>query len=622
MKKRFKIPISVKLIGIFVSFLTIATFIFAQKSADLFTQVLIQREEFSNITEASGKASEIEQIFLNLNDRTQVLGQLLYKSIEKGIQETEQGPQIELSSEFDLNFQKDRSVLSVEIWKLIDGKPKLIYRKTKDTFIQEHKLATDFVELIRSGQNFPITSIFQKSIEIRSGSQSTGLALATLGMPVAQDTDGSVNHIVLVDFTLSIIQKIFGGETERTQYLVDKNGVLLAHPDEKKVLARESLAKSTFVAKAMADQQPRRQIQFVDPDTHKEFIGAYVKVPNLGITVFSQTSKDIILEPALHVKRQAFYIAGVVISVAILLIFLFSMTLTGPIEVLVKLVRKVAEGDFEIKAGEQIKSLIEDEVHELAHAFDGMTQGLKERDKVKSLFSKFHGSSVAEDLIKNDIKVGGQNREVTVFFSDIRGFTSFSEKRTPEEVVSMLNEYFEVMVGIINRYGGVVDKFIGDAIMAVWGAPKESPDDTLNAVLACIEMRRSLVELNDRRISRGQDPLTIGIGLHTGRAISGTIGSHERMEYTVIGDAVNMTSRIESSTKAFGTDFLISQAVMDRVQDRILVELAGKATVKGKAEPLNLYYVRGYKDETGKPIVIDTAYCRFEKEQDEKVKAS
>lgn len=186
----------------------------------------------------------------------------------------------------------------------------------------------------------------------------------------------------------------------------------------------------------------------------------------------------------------------------------------------------------------------------------------------------------------------------------------------------MLNEYFEVMVGIINRYGGVVDKFIGDAIMAVWGAPKESPDDTLNAVLACIEMRRSLVELNDRRISRGQDPLTIGIGLHTGRAISGTIGSHERMEYTVIGDAVNMTSRIESSTKAFGTDFLISQAVMDRVQDRILVELAGKATVKGKAEPLNLYYVRGYKDETGKPIVIDTAYCRFEKEQDEKVKAS
>ena len=622
MKKRFRIPISVKLIGIFVAFLTIATFIFAQKSADLFTQVLIQREEFSNITEASGKASEIEQIFSNLNDRTQVLGQLLYKSIEKGIQESEQGPQIELSSEFDLNFQKDRSVVSAEIWKLIDGKPKLLYRKTKEKFLEENKLAPDFVELIRVSQNFPITSIFQKSIEVRSGSQNNGLALATLGMPVAQDNDGSVNHIVLVDFTLSIIQKIFGGESERTQYLVDKNGVLLAHPDEKKVLARESLAKSAFVAKALADQQPRRQIQFVDPESHKEYIGAYVKVPNLGITVFSQTSKDLILEPALHVKRQAFYIAGVVISIAILLIFLFSMTLTGPIEVLVKLVRKVAEGDFEIKAGEQIKSLIEDEVHELAHAFDGMTQGLKERDKVKSLFSKFHGSSVAEDLIKNDIRVGGQNREVTVFFSDIRGFTSFSEKRTPEEVVSMLNEYFEVMVGIINRYGGVVDKFIGDAIMAVWGAPKETPDDTLNAVLACIEMRRSLVELNDRRISRGQDPLTIGIGLHTGRAISGTIGSHERMEYTVIGDAVNMTSRIESSTKAFGTDFLISQAVMDRVQDRILVELAGKATVKGKAEPLNLYYVRGYKDETGKPIVIETAYCRFEKEQDEKVKAS
>jgi adenylate cyclase len=618
-RKHWRLPISVKLIGIFVAFLTVATVIFARQSADLFTKVLVQREEFSNITEATSRASEIDQLMTNLLDRTQVLGQLLFKSVEKTSPEN---PQVELSNEFLLNFDKDKSVMSLEIWKLENHKPTLLYRKTKDRFLEENKLASDYINLIRSGQNFPVTSVFQKNRELRSASQSTGVALATLGIPIAQTGVDQVSHILLADFALSPLQKLFSGESERTQFLVDRNGVLLAHPDETKVLNRESLAKAEFVAKALSDPQPRRQVQFQDPQTKEDFIGAYVKLPSLGLTIFSQTSKNLILEPALHVKRQAFYIAGVVISVAILMIFLFSMTLTGPIEVLVKLVRQVAEGDFEIKAGSKIKSLIEDEVHELAHAFDKMTEGLKERDKVKSLFSKFHGSSVAEDLMKNEIGVGGQNKEVTVFFSDIRGFTSYAENRTPEEVVSMLNDYFEVMVAIINRHGGVVDKFIGDAIMAVWGAPKETSQDTENAVRACIEMRRSLVELNDRQKAKGRPPILIGMGLHTGRAISGTIGSHERMEYTVIGDTVNMTSRIESSTKAFGTDFLVSQSVMDKVQDKFLVEMAGKATVKGKAEPLNLYYVRGYKDESGKPIVIDTEYCRLEKELDEKTKAS
>lgn len=618
-RKQWRLPISVKLIGIFVAFLTVATVIFAQKSADLFTKVLVQREEFSNITEATSKSSEIDQLMTNIMDRSLVLGQLLYTSIQRI---TDVNDQPELSSEFLLNFDKDKNIVSIEIWKLEGQKPVLTYRKTKEKFLEENKLANDYINMIRSGQNFPLSSIFQKNIEIRSASLSTGVALATMGIPVAQGSDDQVNSIMLVDFMLSPIQKIFAGETERTQYVVDRNGVLLAHPDEKRVLNRDSLAKTDFVARALADPQPRRQVQFRDPETQEDFIGAYVKMPNLGLMIFSQTSKNLILEPALHVKRQAFYIAGVVISIAILLIFLFSMTLTGPIEVLVKLVRKVAEGDFDIKAGSKITAFIEDEVHELAHAFDSMTEGLKERDKVKSLFSKFHGSSIAEDLLKGDMGVGGQNKEVTVFFSDIRGFTSYSENRTPEEVVSMLNEYFEVMVAIINKHGGVVDKFIGDAIMAVWGAPKGTEQDTENALRACIEMRRSLVELNDRRKARGQDPILIGIGLHTGRAISGTIGSHERMEYTVIGDAVNMTSRIESSTKAFGTDLLVSQTVMDKVGDRFLVDLAGKATVKGKAEPLNLYYVRGYKDEAGKPIVIETEYCRFERELDDKVKAS
>lgn len=624
-KKKFRIPISVKLIVIFVGFLTIATIIFAQQSSDMFAKVLIQREEFSNMAEASSKSLEIEQTVLNLIERSQILGQLLFKSVEKPLAlqgPSDKMPDLELSSDFLFNFEKEKNVVSLEIWSNKDGELKLMYRKSKDKFFEANKETPKFFDELRLRQNFPMSSVLQKNLEIRNASRPEGPALATLGIPLVKNEQDQVSHVLLVDFSLALLQKSFATESERVQFLIDRDGTYLAHADDKRVLSMASAKASPLVERALSDQQPRRQIQFTDPVENDVYIGAYVKLTNLGLTVLSQTSKSIILEPAVNVKRRAFYIAGVVISVAILLIFLFSMTLTGPIEILASLVGYVSKGNFDIRAGDRIKSLIEDEVIDLAHAFDHMTEGLKERDKVKNLFNKFHGSSITEDLLSNDIGVGGQNKEVTVFFSDIRGFTAFSENRTPEEVVEMLNEYFQVMVSIINKYGGVVDKFIGDAIMAVWGAPRGTERDTQNAVRACLEMRKALVELNEKRKSRDQIPIMIGMGVHTGRAISGTIGSQERMEYTVIGDTVNMTSRIEASTKAFGSDLLVSESVVEKLGHEFLFELGGHATVKGKTEPLKLFNVRGYKDESGQDVIIETPYSQYKKEHDDKVKAS
>jgi adenylate cyclase len=206
-----------------------------------------------------------------------------------------------------------------------------------------------------------------------------------------------------------------------------------------------------------------------------------------------------------------------------------------------------------------------------------------------------------------------------VFFSDIRGFTAFSEHRSPEQVVAMLNEYFAVMVAIINRHGGVVDKFIGDAIMAIWGAPKSSKDDPSMALRACIEMRKGLAELNEKRIARGEPPLMIGMGLHAGPAISGTIGSDERMEYTVIGNTVNTASRIEASTKAFGTDLLVTDDVTSKVGENFIVEYAGAAEVKGRSEAIKMYKIRGYI-ENGEHVVVKTPYSDYEAEGADKVK--
>jgi len=184
----------------------------------------------------------------------------------------------------------------------------------------------------------------------------------------------------------------------------------------------------------------------------------------------------------------------------------------------------------------------------------------------------------------------------------------------------MLNEYFTVMVKIINDNGGVVDKFIGDAIMAVWGTPQTTGDDPFYAVKACLEMRIGLLNLNERRMARGEQPIKIGMGLHYGDTISGTVGSEDRMEFTVIGDTVNMASRIESSTKAFGTDLLLSEDLAKNVAGRVILEEAGSAEVKGKSEALKFYKVRGFIMPDGTHQEIRTVYSDYEAEKADKVK--
>ncbi|RYZ71131.1 MAG: adenylate/guanylate cyclase domain-containing protein, partial [Proteobacteria bacterium] len=542
-----RIPISTKLVAVTVGVLLLATIPIAFQTSKIFANSSMQREEYSNQAFAASRANEVDNLLSSIVDKSKVAASILYRANSNNLPTGE---------DFDLNFTKDKRLISMEILKLGGTTPELVTRRTKDDFLKTtYSLGSDFVSKVRGQQQFPVRSVAQGSNEIRNATFEKGPGMFTIGMPLVKDAQGRISHIALIDVDLSVLQKPFSERSERTSFLVDRMGEVIAHQDDKVAMARTNMKTSPLVAKSLSEQTPRRQIRYTDPIDAKNYIGAYNKT-SFGVTVISHISEELILEPALDARRSAFFITGLVLSAALFVIFVFSMSLTSPIEKLAELIEVVSKGNFDVKATASVKS--HDEVGDLAIAFDHMTDGLKERDKVKSLFSKFHGSSVAEDLIANDIGVGGQNKEVVVFFSDIRGFTAFSEKRKPEEVVAMLNEYFGVMVGIIARHGGVVDKFIGDAIMAIWGAPKSSEKDSEMALRACIEMRKGLSELNEKRIARGELPIMIGMGLHAGRAISGTIGSDERMEYTVIGNTVNTASRIEASTKAFGTDLLVT----------------------------------------------------------------
>lgn len=603
-----RIPISTKLITVTILILVAATGTITWISSSYFEKKAAEQVDIANLESAAAKAKEIENIVASLVDKTRTTASLLTKGAAS---------QTEAGDDFDFNFTKDKNFIALEVLKLDGPAVETVARKVKEDVLKPYGLTPVYITHLRSWQKFPIRSVAQGSIEIKNASYPKAPAMITIGIPLIRDEQGKITHIALADVTLAPFEKPFTDPSERTQYLIDRNGELLAHKDEQKAMARLNMGKYPIVQKALTQKSPQFQTKFLNPDNDKDYFGASVKT-SYGATVISQTSEETILEVSNEVKRRAIFVAGSAISMAIFFIFLFSMTLTSPIEKLAEMINLVSKGNFNVKARAAVRS--HDEVGDLAEAFDQMTEGLKERDKVKSLFSKFHGSSVAEDLINKDIGVGGQTKEVVVFFSDIRGFTAFSEKRSPEEVVEMLNEYFGVMVKIINSHGGVVDKFIGDAIMAVWGAPKSSDRDAHQAVRACLEMRRALEELNERRIARNQPPINIGMGLHAGKAISGTIGSDERMEYTVIGNTVNTASRIEASTKAFGADLLISDTVIERIGEDFKTELAGAAEVKGRSEALKMFKVRGYRAEDGSMVEVRTPYSDYEAEAADKVK--
>ncbi len=238
-----------------------------------------------------------------------------------------------------------------------------------------------------------------------------------------------------------------------------------------------------------------------------------------------------------------------------------------------------------------------DELEDLARGFNRMVDGLKERDEMKTTFGKYLTPAIMNHLMASKVVLGGELLEVTVLFSDIRSFTSLSERMKPQDVVALLNEYFTEMVNIVMDEGGVVDKYIGDAIMAVFGAPVPKPGDAVHAVRAAVRMRRALHELNVRLAKRGVPALKTGIGIHTGQVVAGNIGSEKRMEYTVIGDTVNLASRLESSTKDLGVHVLISDETYATSKEAIEVRPMREITVKGRNQPVMTYEVLGLAGE-------------------------
>ncbi len=218
----------------------------------------------------------------------------------------------------------------------------------------------------------------------------------------------------------------------------------------------------------------------------------------------------------------------------------------------------------------------------------------REKRQVKRLFSRYVPKDVYEQLIEDPSRasLGGRRRTMTVLFSDVRGFTAMSEKATPEEVVGQLNEYFTRMVQVLFDHRGTLDKFVGDMVMGLFGAPLDDPDHAEHAVQAALAMSRALDELNAGWAAAGRPVLDIGVGISTGDMVAGNIGSDTIMSYTVIGDTVNLGARLESLNKEYGTRIIISDATRTAIKGRYDIRPLGEVTVKGKSRPVAIYEVK------------------------------
>lgn len=221
------------------------------------------------------------------------------------------------------------------------------------------------------------------------------------------------------------------------------------------------------------------------------------------------------------------------------------------------------------------------------------------RSKRQDQLERFLPEMVAKEVLNGDkdISAGGTRHTVTIMFADIRNFTSYSEQNRPEEVINLLNAYFNDMINVIFKYHGTLDKILGDGLMAIFGAPFPSPQDPANAVRTALDMQFKLEKFNELRSMSGQPSIEIGIGIHTGEAILGNVGSDRRFDFTVIGDAVNTAARLEGLSKNYDENIIISAATLACLSDNFVTKPLGTATVKGKAKPLEIFTVSGYHDK-------------------------
>jgi len=374
-------------------------------------------------------------------------------------------------------------------------------------------------------------------------------------------------------------------------YLINDSGDILIHADYNFVKQGVNVADRSFTRNIWNRTEREAQMLYTDEEG-KRFFGAFTKLKIAGAIVVTSIEFDKVFENIDATTRRNMYLAITVLSISIILIWFFAKSISIPLKSLAIAAHDIESGIFEVTLVPKGR----DEIGVLTSSFHRMCKAL-------NVFGRFTNRDVAVRAMRGEIKPGGSPKKATIFFSDIREFTSISENLTnifekdaSDKIVNWLNVYFTHMIDCVEKTGGVVDKFIGDALMAHWGTAYTSGStrkDAYNCIRAALFMRNALRRMNIGRTKENpENPrIRIGIGINTGNVTAGQLGSDKRMEYTVIGDPVNLASRIESLTKTFGADILIGENTWKLIRKKFITVEMPSVQVKGKLKPVRIFAV-------------------------------
>ena len=327
-------------------------------------------------------------------------------------------------------------------------------------------------------------------------------------------------------------------------------------------------------------------LRFTIPSRFLIFLFAVSIFPAGMLTLAFSGTVSRIRDAGILIPVMPFYtLLGIVLALTIAVTLLLSRSFQKPLVEMRQAVEMIEKGDYTVS----VAVASNDEMGRLGEGINTMSRGLLEKEFIKETFGRMVDPTIRDHLLSGNVQLGGENRFATVLFSDIRGFTALLETMDPHNAVELLNRYFEAMNRAIAKHNGIVNKYIGDAVMALFGVPLDDPDHADNAVRAALAMREARENLNRDLVKEGLPPLSAGIGIHSGHLLAGNIGSHQRMEYTVIGDTVNVASRLEGLCKEAKRDLLVSATTRNLLKMQYPMQAMDSYQVRGRQEAVEVF---------------------------------
>ena len=421
----------------------------------------------------------------------------------------------------------------------------------------------------------------------------------TVSTPILAEGKKEVHGVISVDFSLNdfadLLHQLKTTANSCIRLINDKNEILASTLDNENI-NRQGSARSAAdkLLKVTAINDESLQIATKNligtNETHityeisdgTAFIASKRRLHSVPFSMLIITPQSDFTEVFDELKLNMFLLSLLVFLFSSVIVIIFSHKISKPISQLCKSAIAVGKMDFKNYSEPQQSGIYE--IKELASAIEQMESSV-------STFSKYTPKDILNEILKNGgtTNIGGMTKEVTLFFSDIEKFSTVSEKLPAEYLISHISEYFEELTKIIAKHNGIIDKYIGDSIMAIWGAPNPDEDQVINACEAALNCQQMLKTLKDKWVSLGKPPLPTRIGLHSGIAIVGNIGSHERINFTAIGNTVDIASSLEGTNKIYGTRILASETVESKAHDKILFRVIDRVAVNGSRSGITIF---------------------------------